>query len=72
MVVSGKTVLSRMPFSSDDKAVVPVPEGGIIFPERIDPGKKQELMIAGRIRSLPGDGFRGEMKMGEVTGPGFA
>jgi hypothetical protein len=26
----------------EDEAVVPVPEGGIIFPERIDPGKKQE------------------------------
>jgi hypothetical protein len=26
----------------EDEAVVPVPEGGIIFPERIDPGKKRE------------------------------
>ena len=26
----------------EDEAVVPVPEGRIIFPERIDPGKKQE------------------------------
>ncbi|MFA5269994.1 MAG: hypothetical protein WC379_18675 [Methanoregula sp.] len=26
----------------EDEAVVPVPEGGIIFPERIVPGKKQE------------------------------
>jgi hypothetical protein len=26
----------------EDEAVVPVPEGGIIFPEQIDPGKKQE------------------------------
>jgi len=25
-----------------DEAVVPVPEGRIIFPERIDPGKEQE------------------------------
>ena len=26
----------------EDESIVPVPEGGIIFPERIDPGKKQE------------------------------
>ena len=26
----------------EDEAVVPVPESGIIFPERIDQGKKQE------------------------------